>query len=410
MKVAVLTQYFPTAQQVWAGHSAYQTLRLLARMCDLHVFYPEAVYPPGLAPSGARRAPLDRTWQPEGVRVTCVPYRTLPVVGRPLNGFAIASALSADVRRFAPDVILNYVVYPDGFAATRLARELRTPAVLTAIGSDLNRIPGRLVKALTQRALRQAAVVTTVSRDLARTAVSLGSHPERTVAILNGCDTTVFHPGSPDAEARSAARSALGVPASAEAIVYVGRLDLRKGLVELIDAVAELRRRRPALLCFLVGDGPDRAAVAEAIARNHAGDTITLAPATPTSGVARWMSASDLITLPSYKEGCPNVVIEALASGRPVVATNVGGIPELMDDSCGKLVPPRNTAALCEALDRTLARTWDAQEIARRHSRSWQHVADDLYRVLAQTVEQTGAQTEAQTGAQTGAQPRTTPR
>lgn len=384
MRVAVVTQYFPTSQQVWAGHSAYQTLRFLARMCDLHVFYPEAVYPPGLTPAASRRAPLDRSWQPADVPVTYIPYLTAPVIGRPLNGFIMTARLTRHVRRFQPDLILNYVVYPDGFAATQIARRLRVPSVLTAIGSDLNRIPGRLVKALTQRALRQASVVTTVSHDLARTAIALGAHPERTSAILNGCDTSVFHPGSPDAEARASARAELGIPASAEVIVYVGRLDRRKGLVELIEASGGLRALRPNAHCYIVGDGPDRPALVQAIAQHAAAESITLVPPCPTTGVARWMSASDLVTLPSYKEGCPNVVIEALASGRPVVATDVGGIPELMDQSSGRLIPPKDPAALLRALDATLAQPWDAAAIAARHSRSWKDVAEDLYRVLEQ--------------------------
>lgn len=386
MRVAVVTQYFPTSQQVWAGHSAYQTLRPLARMCDLQVFYPEARYLAGVAPAGTRREPLDPDWQPEGVPVTYIPYPTLPVVGRPMNGFTIARRLKRLVRDFHPDVILNYVVYPDGLAATSIAHALGVPSVLTAIGSDLNRIPGRLVTSLTRRALRDATVVTTVSRDLAGTAVRLGADPGRTIPILNGCDTAVFHPGTPDAEARASARARLGVPSSTEAILYVGRLDLRKGLIELVEAMAALKPSRPNAHCYLVGDGPDRAAILEAVTRTGTADCVTLIPPCPTTGVARWMSAANVVTLPSYKEGCPNVVIEALASGRPVVATRVGGIPELMDETCGALIPAKDPAALASALDNTLRRAWDANAISARHSRSWQDVAQDLFAILDRTV------------------------
>ena len=76
------------------------------------------------------------------------------------------------------------------------------------------------------------------------------------------------------------------------------------------------------------------------------------------------MAAADLVTLPSYMEGCPNVVLEALACGRPVVATNVGGIPEIMSDECGQLVPPRDPSALAQALASVLDRTWDAAAIS----------------------------------------------
>jgi glycosyltransferase involved in cell wall biosynthesis len=102
------------------------------------------------------------------------------------------------------------------------------------------------------------------------------------------------------------------------------------------------------------------------------------------------MSAADLVTLPSYREGCPNVVIEALAAGRPVVATDVGGIPELMDSACGRLVPPQNVSALAEALDQTLTQAlageFPAAAISSRYSRSWANVADDLHQVLIDTI------------------------
>ena len=378
MKVAVLTQYFPTSLQPWAGHSAYQTLRQLAGLCDVHVFYPEAVYPRGLAPKTAA-ARLDPAWNPPGVEATYLTYPVLPVVSRPLNGLVMASRLRGAIKAFHPDILLNYVVYPDGYAAVRVGRALGVPVVLTAIGSDLNRIPGALVERFTRAALRGAAAVTTVSHDLARTAVRLGARAETTSAILNGCDTAVFKPQS-----QADARVALGIAPDAELIVYVGRLDLRKGLAELVDGVSSLRASRPKMVACLVGDGPDKGALEESIARHGVADAVRFIPACETAGVARWMAAASLVTLPSYMEGCPNVVLEALSAGRPMVATRVGGIPELMDDRSGRLVPPRDAAALAGALGEVLDGEWDAEEIAGRHRRSWAEVAADLYAVLEQ--------------------------
>ena len=381
MKVAVVTQYFPNSTTPWGGHSAYQTLRVLAKRCDLRVFYPAARYPPLLRPASQPAQPLDLAWQPAGVAVSYIPYPVLPVVSRPLNGLMIANRLLRPVRRFQPDIILNYVVYPDGYAAVRVGRALGVPVVLTAIGSDLNRIPDALCAHLTRIALRQAGFVTTVSHDLGRTAQRLGAQPEKVQAILNGCDTEVFHPRD-----GAGARAELGLDAAAEVVVYVGRLDVRKGLIELVEAIAALRPTRKKLHCYLVGDGPDKPPILEAIARTGTAATITLLPPCPTQEVARWMAASDLVTLPSYREGCPNVIVEALAAGRPVVATNVGGIPELMDETCGRLVPPMDIAALSGALAETLDQAWDAGQIASRHSRSWGATADDVYAVLERVL------------------------
>ena len=347
----------------------------------MKVFYPKASYPKLLTPATAKGAPLDFGYQPAGVAVEYIPYPTLPLVSRPLNGWVAFRSLLPKVRAFKPDIILNYTVYPDGYAALRVGQVLKVPVVVTAIGSDLNRISDALVRVLTQKTVRESDAVITVSRDLKKTAVALGASPEKSFAILNGCDTTIFHHRD-----KSEARAALQLDATEEAVVYVGRMDVRKGLRELIEAVASLRERRPKLRCYLVGDGSDEPLLREAIVQSGAGEYVRLMPPCRTEGVALWMAAADVVTLPSYMEGCPNVVIEALASGRPVVATNVGGIPELMDDASGRLVPLKDAVALATALDEVLAQPWSGDAIAGRHSRSWRDVADDVLRVLEQVL------------------------
>ena len=104
---------------------------------------------------------------------------------------------------------------------------------------------------------------------------------------------------------------------------------------------------------------------------------VRLAGAQPPAEVARWMAASSLVTLPSYSEGHPNVLVEALACGRPVVATAVGGIPEVVDASSGVLVPVRDVPALASGLAQVLERDWDEAALARRFSRDWRQVAED---------------------------------
>lgn len=377
LKIAVITQYFPTSEQPWAGHSAYQTLRYLARSNEVKVFYPEVRYPRWLTPATARRTRLDAGYQPDGVDVEYIAYPALPAVSRPLNGWVASGRLLPYVRRFGPEIILNYVVYPDGYAALRVGNALKVPVVVTAIGSDLNRIPDPLCGALTRKTLRESDAVITVSRDLRKTAILLGADAVRSHAILNGCDTSVFFNRD-----KHDARAALQIGLDEEVVAYVGRMDVRKGLRELIEAVTSLHERRPRLRCYLVGDGSDEGALRELIAQKNAGEYVRLMPPCKTDGVAQWMAAADLVTLPSYKEGCPNVVLEALAAGRPVVASNVGGIPELMDDSSGRLVPAMDSSALAAALDQVLATEWSGDEIAKRHQRGWADVARDVQGVL----------------------------
>lgn len=381
MRVAVITRYFPSSPEPWAGHSAYQTLRLLAKRCELKVFYPESQYPKFLTPRSRAGRSLDFDYELPDISVRYIPYPALPAVTRPINGWSAARKVLPYVRDFKPDVILNYIIQPDGLAALSVGRALDVPVVVTAIGSDLNKIPDPLCRTVARRVLRESEGVITVSGDLLRTARLLGARPERSRAILNGCDTSTFYPR----DSRQA-RGALGLSAEGQVIVYVGRLDMAKGLGELIESMASLRAERPQAQCYIVGDGPDKPLLVDAIARHNAEAAVTLVPSCATDQVALWMGAADLITLPSYREGCPNVIIEALASGRPVVASNVGGIPELMDDQCGRLVPARNAGALKRALSDVLSRQWDSCDICGRHRRSWSDVTDDVEKMLEQVL------------------------
>ena len=98
------------------------------------------------------------------------------------------------------------------------------------------------------------------------------------------------------------------------------------------------------------------------------------------------MTAADLVTLPSYMEGCPNVVLEALACGRPVVATNVGGIPEIMSDECGCLVPPRDSGRAGSRLGIGPRQNLGRAAISAHRSRSWNTVAAELLEIFESLV------------------------
>jgi glycosyltransferase involved in cell wall biosynthesis len=292
-----------------------------------------------------------------------------------------ARRLLPHVRSFAPDLIFSIFLYPDGYAAARIGKVLSVPVVAMSIGSDLNNIGDRISGMLTRTAVREADFVVTKSEDLRRKAVLMGASPERTRTVLNGCDLSAFV-----VRDRSEARHTLQIDPHSEVIVYIGRMDVKKGLRELVEAAASMCQQRPNLHVYLIGEGPDRPLIESAIRANNATSYTHAIPACSFADVAVWMAAADLVTLPSYMEGCPNVVLEALACGRPVVATNVGGIPEIMSDACGRLVPPRDPAELARALASVLDTTWDAQAISAHWSRSWSTVAAELMGIFESLV------------------------
>jgi glycosyltransferase involved in cell wall biosynthesis len=381
LRIAVVTRYFPSSAEPSQGRSAYQTLRVLAREANVQVFYPNARYPSWLKPRSRIYDKLDASFCPPDVKVNYYDFPALPLISRPMNGWMAARVLLPHVRNFAPDIIFSFFLYPESYAALKIGKVLAVPVVARSMGSDINRIGDPISALHTRTVLRKADFLITVSNDLRRKAMAMGALPERTRTIVNGCDLSVFYVMD-----RLAARQKLRIDPATEAVVYIGRMDVRKGLRELVDAAAALHLRRPNLRVYMVGEGPDKTLIQSAIEANNAAGFVHTPPGCAFDEVAVWMTAADVVTLPSYMEGCPNVILEALACGRPVVATNVGGIPEIMSGECGQLVPPRDFMALAQGLASVLDRTWDSAAISAQWGRSWEAVEKELLSIFESLV------------------------
>lgn len=380
MRLLIVTSQFPIAGEPNRGRPIHQTVRELSKLADVRVLSPVARYPRWARP----RSYLFRASDPAHTLPDCdvryVEYPALPLLTRPFNGWLCARTLHAPLREFAPDVVLSYWLYPDAFGAMHAAKRTGLPLVVGARGSDL-RVRDAVSRRLTRPVLHAAGRILVVSEDLGRVAArDYDADPARIRAIPNGCDATIFHPHD-----RNEARAALGIDADAELVVYVGRLVPEKGLRELLDAMATLAPQRPKLQLALVGEGPMRAELDAKVAADST-LRVHLPGAQGPDEVARWMAASDLVTLPSYSEGHPNVLVEALACGRPVVATPVGGIPEVVDADCGLLVAARDPIALAAGLRDALERQWDDGALSRRFSRGWDAVAADTLRACEEAL------------------------
>jgi len=281
-----------------------------------------------------------------------------------------------------PDVVFNFWLYPEGFAAVEVARKLGIPTVVGSIGSDLNRIADPVSRWLTRLAMDRAEFVVTKSEHLREQAIRMGINPCKVRTVLNGCDSRTFHLAS-----RRDARQQLAVDEKAELVLFVGRLDPAKGIVELLDAFVSLANRLPNLRLAYVGDGPGGKLLRRKAKDSGLESRIILADACSSQQVAQWLAASNVLALPSYAEGCPNVIIEALSCGRPVIATHVGGIPELINEECGILVAPRDMQGLANAIENAMRRSWDEQSISRQFRRDWDQVAGEILDICGQAVQ-----------------------
>jgi glycosyltransferase involved in cell wall biosynthesis len=372
--ITVVTPLFPMANHPYRGRFIYETVLGLQRYADVQVLCPIAVYP-AWATVFRPRLPtrVDTGYSPPGVNATYFSYPALPLVSRPWNGAICRRRLYPHLEKSRPAVVLSYWLYPEGYAAVRASHALGIPAIVGCRGSDL-RIPDPLTGWLVAKTLREADYVLTVSRELHSLALRLGASGERSASILNGCDSKVFHPTD-----REAARGQLGIVPGEKVILYVGRFVKAKGIPELTAAFTGLQSEFPELRLVCIGSGPlkrDMESLAHTAKRS---DRILMPGVQSPPEVARWMAAADLFCLPSHSEGCPNVVIEAISCGCPVVASDVGGIPELVNPECGILVPAEDVARLTEALRAGLTRAWDREAIHSMFSRTWDNVAQETY-------------------------------
>jgi glycosyltransferase involved in cell wall biosynthesis len=312
-------------------------------------------------------------------------YRYAPV--RSLNVFGYAAAMRADVslrtaaylaaplalaagwyaaRRVAhahrATVMHGHWVIPGGITAALAAPDL--PLVISLHGSDVY-VAERFSPAGTaaRRAFARAGAVTACSDDLARRAVALGAAADRMETVPYGVDTARF---GPNAEARSARRAELGLDAGVPLCFAAGRLVHKKGFEYLIDAVTDV----PGVVLAIAGEGTLNEALRARAAAAGVAERIKFLGNQPQDRVGEFLAAADVICVPSIRDdggnvdGLPNVVLEAMASGTPLVTTSAGGIGSVIESGrTGIIVPERDPKAIAGAIRALLDHPQTAQEI-----------------------------------------------
>jgi len=270
------------------------------------------------------------------------PVKTPRKYGR-LAGGALTSARWAEV-------IYAHYLFPTGAVAAAAGRAARRPWVITAHGGDVANLDRASIRTATAAGLAGATAVIAVSRYLAGRLEASGLHLPPVFVANMGVDTSAFR-----IHDRMEARARRGLGAADPVIVAVGGLTDRKDPLTLLLAFARVRAALPDARLVYVGDGPLRNSLLQGAARLGLTDALTLTGAIPHEDVADWMAAGDLLALVSKVEPLGVVALEALACGRPVVATEEGGPREIIPPECGALVPPGNPFAIADALHAVIA-------------------------------------------------------
>ncbi len=404
MNILVFTSLWPNAEQPNFAVFVKHRVAAMSRLEGVNI---RVVAPVPYFPEKIQLPILDRFWPGHWRKMARIPrceliagietfhprHLVTPKIGMTFYGRWMADGVESLVRRLRDeqpvDVIDAHYVYPDGYAATLIGERLKIPVVITARGTDVNlfsRMP--LIRPLVRKALARADGVIVVSDALKRRMIELGIEAGKIATIRNGVDREVFYPRD-----RMEARRKLGLDPQSRVIVTASALVPLKGIDRLVDAMALMRDANSKL--YVIGEGTERAALETRIARHGLADRVLLAGSRPQPELAEWYSAADLFCLASHREGCPNVVIEALACGLPVVAADVGGVGELVSrPDYGRVVSTPTAENFAIEIEAALETKWNREEIAKSGcARSWSEVAEEVMShylrrgIINQTIE-----------------------
>lgn len=386
MKVLSLSTVFPRPDEPRLGLFVHNRLVHLAELAEVRVLAPVAWIE--AAGKGLRRPRLGaETIRREGeLEVTHARWYYPPGIGG-LNGHFLAWSLQAAVarirREFRFDIIDAHFGYPEGVAAGLLARRWNCPYTVTLRGNETMHGRGGVKARLMKAALRGATGVIAVSAPLAEWAVSAGVAPGRVTVIPNGIDKRIWKPGD-----RAADRKELGMDDTRVHVLSAGYLIERKGHHRVVQALPALHRAGIPADLWIAGDtgreGDCREKIAKLVEDGGLNGRVHLIGGVPETALARYMGACDVFCLASEREGWPNVVNEALACGAPVVATRVGGVPEMLPrEEFGVVVAPGDQEDLNAGLVKALRRQWDRERIAAwGGARGWGEVAVEVMEAL----------------------------
>jgi glycosyltransferase involved in cell wall biosynthesis len=323
-----------------------------------------------------------------GIDVRHPRYPVIPKVGMSAAPLLLARAMKPVIGRVIDegydfDAIDAHYFYPDGVAAVMLGRHFNKPVVITARGTDINLVPQyALPRRMIRWAAEHAAGMITVCNALKQEMVGLGIDPGRITPLRNGVDLELFQPGD-----RDALRRELGMEGFT--LMSVGHLEPRKGHEMVIGALPAL----PDARLFIAGSGPDRNKLEQLAQQLKVDERVRFLGPLPQSELRKYYGGADALVLASSREGWANVLLESMACGTPVVASNVWGTPEVVAaPEAGVLMAERTPKGVADAV-RRLRAEYPEHEATRRYAErfSWEDTTQGQLKLFRNILAQGSA-------------------
>lgn len=388
LKIATLSSLYPSKSQPGKGVFIENRTAHLRKSSDVEI---RVIAPVPWFPLRSRqfgryadhaRAPIRELR--DGLSIEYPRYIVVPKIGMRLApllmAFGILGAFKKLItNRYDFDIIDAYYFYPDGVAAALVGKWLNKPVVINALGTDVNVIPDfRIPRTWIKWAANRASAITTVSKALRAELLNLGICEEKIHVNLHGVDHERF---APPAEPLQWSAS---VPRRSRTLLCVGNLLEAKGQHLAIESLLHLKDFR----LILVGEGEYEHRLKQQVSDLHLADRVTFVGHVDHAELVTYYSSSDALVLPSLREGIPNVILESLACGTPVIATNVGGIPEIINSKpAGVLLCDRSPLAIVDAVNQLFTDYPSTQEVVQFSKQfTWSKTTKNQVRIFKQVV------------------------
>lgn len=258
------------------------------------------------------------------------------------------------IKEFKPHIIHAHAVTAAGYVGLMLKNKYDIPLICSLRGSDINVYPyyGKTSMYLTKKLIEKADQLLSVSNSLKIAANQIAKSRREIRVVYNGCEIGVFNRNK---ELGVKKRKRFGISHNDKVLIFVGSVSRTKGIFELVNAFIKLNIDNPKLHLIIVGDGSALPEIKGIIHANKIEKKVHIFNNRTHNEIPVFLNTADILVLPSYAEGLPNVVLEAMACGLPVIASKVGGIPEAIEDGrSGILVDIQDIDALTRAIEKLI--------------------------------------------------------
>ncbi|MFN6946555.1 MAG: glycosyltransferase family 4 protein [Cytophagaceae bacterium] len=365
IELIVLTAMFPRRHEPYQGTFVYEQVRALRK------FIKGQITVVVMVPWSPRFLWFKKKWKKygeierkniiEGIKVFYRRYLVIP--GKIYFHFAsIAIYFSCFLllrkllrKNNIRAIVHTHTILPIGLAGVLLSKKFKIPHVCTVHGSDINIYPSysRLAYALTRYALQRSDHIIAVSNKLKEKILTIREGLNNITVIYNGADPNKFFPMS-----KETAKKRLGVDERKKVILFIGNLKPVKGVNYLLEAFAKLQHiyKKNDIVLYLIGDGSEKENLIKLSKKLNIDKNVFFLGRKDHDEIPIWINIADIFILPSISEGFPTVIPEVMMSGVPIVASDVGGISEVViHRKTGILVKPGDINALAEAINSYLS-------------------------------------------------------